>query len=118
MSPKNGRSWFIHYAGSCDYEGPDWMKKVMEKEEESAVSRRRFLRVSQLRSYMDTQKRPYIQSLMAEKTWRLHRRHARSVTPRNDGWKRVLGNWRGCHCLLPDFMVKIYADLDVPWWFL
>jgi hypothetical protein len=61
MSPKNGRSWFIHYAGSCDYEGPDWMKEVMEKEEESAVSRRRFLPVSQLRSYMDTQKRPYIQ---------------------------------------------------------
>jgi NTE family protein len=49
-----------NYAGSCNYEGPGWMKEVMERKEESSASRRRFLRVSQLRSYMDIQKRPYI----------------------------------------------------------
>jgi len=48
-----------NYAGTCNYEAPEWMKKALE-EEESASSRRRFQQAAHLKSYMDAQQRPYI----------------------------------------------------------
>ncbi len=46
-----------NYAGSCNYEGPEWMKKALQ---EPAISRRRHQLAFHLSSYIDAQKRPYI----------------------------------------------------------
>ncbi len=46
-----------NYAGSCNYEPPEWMKKALE---EPSLSRRRNQQALHLSSYMDAEKRPYI----------------------------------------------------------
>jgi len=46
-----------NYAGSCNYEAPEWMKRALE---EPGLSRRRYQQALHLSSYMDAQKRPYI----------------------------------------------------------
>ncbi|MCX5908783.1 MAG: patatin-like phospholipase family protein, partial [Deltaproteobacteria bacterium] len=46
-----------NFAGSCNYEVPEWMKKSLEDPE---ASRRQLQRALHLRSYMDANKRPYI----------------------------------------------------------
>jgi NTE family protein len=79
-----------NYAGSCNYEGPEWMREALEEKEESAVSRRRFLRVSQLRSYMDVQKRPYIHLIDGGISDNLGLRVAIDyVTARGDMWRSL-----------------------------
>jgi NTE family protein len=49
-----------NYAGSCNFEMPKWMQEALGEKEKSAASRRRFLRVSELKSYMDNEQRAYI----------------------------------------------------------
>ena len=46
-----------NYAGGCNYEAPEWMKRALE---EPGLSRRRYQQALHLSSYMDAQKRPYI----------------------------------------------------------
>jgi NTE family protein len=46
-----------NYAGTCNYEPADWMKKALE---EPAVSRRRTQLAQNSYTYLDSKKRPYI----------------------------------------------------------
>lgn len=46
-----------NYAGTCNYDPPEWMKKALE---ETAGSRRRTQQAQILNSYLDSKKRPYI----------------------------------------------------------
>jgi NTE family protein len=46
-----------NYAGSCNYELPQWIKKALE---EPSFSRRRNQQALHLASYLDAEKRPYI----------------------------------------------------------
>ncbi len=46
-----------NYAGTCNYDPPEWMKKALE---ETSASRRRTQQAQTLYSYLDSKKRPYI----------------------------------------------------------
>ena len=46
-----------NYAGSCNYETPEWIKKALE---EPSLSRRRNQQARHLYSYLDAEKRPFI----------------------------------------------------------
>lgn len=49
-----------NYAGECDYREPDWVPRALN---ERAASARRFYKASELRSYLDRRRRPYIHLL-------------------------------------------------------
>lgn len=49
-----------NYAGECDYREPDWVPQALNNRMDSA---RRFYKASELRSYLDRAKRPYIHLL-------------------------------------------------------
>ena len=46
-----------NYAGSCNYETPEWINRALE---EPSPSRRRYQHASHLKSYLDVKERPYI----------------------------------------------------------
>ncbi len=46
-----------NYAGSCNYEPPEWIKKAFE---EPSLSRRRYQQALHQNSYLDAEKRPFI----------------------------------------------------------
>lgn len=49
-----------NYAGTCGYEERDWVQAALK---DRAASARRFYKASELRSYLDTEKRPFIHLL-------------------------------------------------------
>lgn len=49
-----------NYAGECDYREPDWVPQALNDRADSA---RRFYKASELRSYLDRARRPYIHLL-------------------------------------------------------
>lgn len=49
-----------NYAGECDYREPDWVPQALN---DRAASARRFYKASELRSYLDRTRRPYIHLL-------------------------------------------------------
>jgi NTE family protein len=49
-----------NYAGSCDYQEPDWVQAALT---DRAASARRYYKASELRSYLDAKRRPYIHLL-------------------------------------------------------
>ncbi|MGM0693404.1 MAG: patatin-like phospholipase family protein [Pseudomonadota bacterium] len=49
-----------NYAGSCDYQEPGWVQAALT---DRASSARRYYKASELRSYLDAERRPYIHLL-------------------------------------------------------